>query len=212
MTSTTVPDACTLPTEDQPIRVAEFEALFANEVVSATRHAPTRLALQLRPGCAAAVRDLTERESQCCSFFTFTVRDEPDGVVVAEAFTEAAGHSATLVLLDQHRPTALVASNDLLAIGCYDALEERGLTCPDDLSVVGFNDMPLIGRLKPALTSVHVPQHELGVEAGRLLLDQLSGRISTPRAVLLPVSLVVRASTSPPRRATPRRRPATERR
>ncbi len=82
MTSTTVPDACTLPTEDQPIRVAEFEALFANEVVSATRHAPTRLALQLRPGCAAAVRDLTERESQCCSFFTFTVRDEPDGVVL----------------------------------------------------------------------------------------------------------------------------------
>lgn len=43
---------------------------------------PTRLALQLRPGCAAAVRDLTERESQCCSFFTFTVRDEPDGVVL----------------------------------------------------------------------------------------------------------------------------------
>jgi hypothetical protein len=82
MTSAGVPDACTLPTEERPIRVAEFDELFANQVVSAARHSPTHLALQLRPGCADAVRDLTERESQCCSFFTFTVQDEPDGVVL----------------------------------------------------------------------------------------------------------------------------------
>ena len=82
MTSARVPDACTLPTEEQPIRVAEFDELFASQVVSATRHSPTQLVLQLRPGCAEAVRDLTDRESQCCSFFTFTVRDEPDAVVL----------------------------------------------------------------------------------------------------------------------------------
>jgi hypothetical protein len=82
MTSARVPDACTLPTEEQPVRVAEFDELFATQVVSATRQAPTRLVLQLRPGCAEAVRDLTDRESRCCSFFTFTVLDEPDAVVL----------------------------------------------------------------------------------------------------------------------------------
>lgn len=82
MTSARVPDACTLPTEEQPIRIAEFDELFRNQVVSATRHTATRLVLQMRPGCAEAVRDLTDRESQCCSFFTFIVRDEPDAVVL----------------------------------------------------------------------------------------------------------------------------------
>ena len=66
------------------------------------------------------------------------------------------------------------------------------------MSVVGFNDMPFIARLQPPLTSVRVPQYELGVEAARLLLDQLSGRTVTPRVVLLPVQLVERGSTAPP--------------
>ena len=58
--------------------------------------------------------------------------------------------------------------------------------------------MPFIYRLQPPLTSVRVPQYELGVEAARLLLDRLSGRTVTPRVVLLPVRLVVRGSTAPP--------------
>ncbi len=82
MTSARVPDACTLPTEEQPIRIAEFDELFTSRVVSSARHSATRLELRLRSGCADAVRDLTERETQCCSFFTFTVRDEGDVVVL----------------------------------------------------------------------------------------------------------------------------------
>jgi LacI family transcriptional regulator len=121
-----------------------------------------------------------------------------DRVVVADAYSERAGRKAMLELLEQDRPTAVVAGNDLLAIGCYDAFDETGLACPDDISVTGFNDMPLIGRLTPPLTSVRVPQYELGVEAARLLLDRLSGRTVTPRVVLLPVSLIVRGSTAPP--------------
>jgi LacI family transcriptional regulator len=128
-----------------------------------------------------------------------------DRIVVAGTYSEAAGHEAMLELLEDDPPTAVVAGNDLLAIGCYDALEESGLRCPDDVSVVGFNDMPLISRLQPPLTSVRVPQYELGVEAARLLLDRLSGRTVTPRVVLLPVSLVVRGSTARP--AASRRRP-----
>jgi LacI family transcriptional regulator len=127
-------------------------------------------------------------------------------VVTAEAFTEAAGRTAMLELLEADAPTAVVAGNDLLAIGCYDALDDLGLECPRDVSVVGFNDMPFIGRLRPPLTSVRVPQYELGVEAARLLLDRLSGRSTTPRSVLLPVTLVVRGSTAPPPGARARRR------
>jgi LacI family transcriptional regulator len=121
-----------------------------------------------------------------------------DHVVVTDTYSEPAGRTAMLDLLAGERPTAVVAGNDLLAIGCYDALDEAGLSCPDDVSVVGFNDMPLVSRLQPPLTSVHVPQYELGVEAARLLMDRLSGRTTTPRVVLLPVSLVVRGSTAPP--------------
>jgi LacI family transcriptional regulator len=121
-----------------------------------------------------------------------------DRIVEADAYSEAAGRTALLQLLRDHRPTAISAGNDLLALGCYDGLAEAGLTCPADMSIVGFNDMPFISRLQPPLTSVRVPQYELGVEAARLLLDRLTGRTITPRVVLLPVRLVVRGSTAPP--------------
>jgi len=123
-----------------------------------------------------------------------------DRIVEAEAYSEAAGRTALLQLLGSDRPTAISAGNDLLALGCYDGLAEAGLSCPGDMSVVGFNDMPFISRLQPPLTSVRVPQYELGVEAARLLLDRLTGRTVTPRVVLLPVRLVVRGSTAPPPR------------
>ena len=125
-------------------------------------------------------------------------------IVQSQAYSEAAGRTAMSTLLAGHRPTAVVAGNDLLALGCYDALADSGLRCPDDVSVVGFNDMPFVSRLQPPLTSVHLPQYELGVAAARLLLDQLSGRTLTHQAVLLPVRLVVRGSTAPPPSRTSR--------
>lgn len=66
-----VPDACTLPTVDQPIRVAEFDQFFAGSVRTTHRPAATRLDLHLSPGSETAGRDLASRESSCCSFFTF---------------------------------------------------------------------------------------------------------------------------------------------
>jgi LacI family transcriptional regulator len=94
--------------------------------------------------------------------------------------------------------TAIVAANDLMAIGCYDTLEQRGLTCPDDISVVGFNDMPFVDRLRPPLTSVRIPQREIGKVAADLLLDQLSGGKKTPTEILLQPTLMIRGSTAPP--------------
>ena len=119
----------------------------------------------------------------------------------AGAFTEDDGARACAeVLAHEPRVTAIVAANDRLAIGCYDALEAHRLTCPVDVSVVGFNDMPLVDRLRPPLTTVRVPQREIGTVAADLLLQQLSDGARTAREILLEPSLVVRASTAAPPR------------
>ena len=120
-------------------------------------------------------------------------------IAYGEAFTEAEGARACAELLD-HSPqvTAIVAANDRLAIGCYDALESRGLRCPEDVSITGFNDMPFIDRLRPPLTSVRVPQREIGIVAAELLLEQLRDEAAPSEEILLEPSLVVRGSTAPP--------------
>jgi LacI family transcriptional regulator len=94
--------------------------------------------------------------------------------------------------------TAVVAGNDLLAMGCYDTLAVHGLSCPEDVSILGFNDMPFVNRLRPPLTTVRVPQREIGIVAADLLLQQLSGPSAPIREILLEPSLVIRASTGPP--------------
>lgn len=73
-----IPDACTLPTAEQPLRLAEFDALFASAVRSVEPLGPTHTRMRLTgpAGLATTVRDLTARETACCSFFTFTVTPE----------------------------------------------------------------------------------------------------------------------------------------
>ncbi len=116
----------------------------------------------------------------------------------AAAFSEPEGERACSAVLDGGgRVTAIVAGNDRLAIGCYDALEARGLRCPEDVSIIGFNDMPFIDRLRPPLTSVRIPQREIGAVAADLLLGQLSGEPPDAREILVAPSLIVRSSTAP---------------
>jgi LacI family transcriptional regulator len=120
-------------------------------------------------------------------------------VAACGSWSEARGaHALRGLLARGARFTAVVAGNDMLALGCYDVLAERGIACPDDLSVVGFNDMPFVDKLRPALTTVHIPQYDLGAEAARLLLDQMSNFRREERAVLMPVQLTVRESTGAP--------------
>ena len=125
----------------------------------------------------------------------------PEHVRFAAFFTEEEGAWACAELLDgAPELTAIVAANDLLAIGCYGTLEERELTCPTDVSIVGFNDMPFVDRLRPPLTSVRIPQREIGKVAADLLLERLSGGDETDTEILLEPALIVRGSTAPPRR------------
>jgi LacI family transcriptional regulator len=125
----------------------------------------------------------------------------PDGLTVfAEAFSIAEGHRlGALLLAAEPRLTAIAAANDMLAVGCYEALEEAGLSCPGDVSVVGFNDMPFIDRLRPPLTTVAFPHYQLGTEAAAMLLARMSDRRPGPApAVRLAPELVVRGSVGAP--------------
>lgn len=126
--------------------------------------------------------------------------DDPALIGPCEYWTEADGARALTALLDAGtRFTAVVAGNDLIALGCYDVFAERGINCPQEVSVVGFNDMPFLDKLRPPLTTVSVPNYEIGAEAARMLLEAIDDPDRYSRSVLLPASLLVRHSTAPPR-------------
>jgi LacI family transcriptional regulator len=117
-------------------------------------------------------------------------------IETARAYTREQGRLAALRLLDRSEPpTAIVAANDLLALGIYDALGERGLNCPRDISVVGHNDMPYVDMLSPPLTTVRIAQRDMGNQAARLLLEQITGPTARRERVMLEPRLIVRGST-----------------
>jgi LacI family transcriptional regulator len=97
------------------------------------------------------------------------------------------------------RCTAIAAANDMLAVGCYAALDEAGLGCPEDISVMGFNDMPFIDRLRPPLTTIRFAHYQVGTEAAQLLLEQIAERGGPVKILYLAPELVVRGSTAPPK-------------
>jgi LacI family transcriptional regulator len=125
-------------------------------------------------------------------------------VRICAAYTEAAGAVAARRLLAGGRDfTALLAGNDLIALGALDVFAETGVRCPQEVSLIGFNDLPLVGRLDPPLTTVRLPLHEMGALAARMLLAEMEGAGPDGRVVaqsLLGVELVVRGSTSAPAR------------
>jgi LacI family transcriptional regulator len=120
-------------------------------------------------------------------------------VVTCAAFTEEGGSAGAEQLLAEHpETTAVLAANDLIALGAMRTLQARGLRCPQDISVVGFNDMRFADAFYPPLTTVHVPHQLMGAEAGRMLLELLDHPDPVVKSVLLPLTLTLRASTAPP--------------
>ncbi|MFP5354149.1 MAG: LacI family DNA-binding transcriptional regulator [Gemmatimonadota bacterium] len=117
-------------------------------------------------------------------------------------FSEASGHRAVQELLAlAERPTAIFCANDSMAIGGLCAVMDAGLRVPADITVVGFDDIPLAQYLSPPLTSVHVPIFEMGERAATRLIAALKGEpVSERRHERLPTRLVVRSSCAPPPR------------
>ncbi|MEP7022545.1 MAG: LacI family DNA-binding transcriptional regulator [Actinomycetota bacterium] len=124
---------------------------------------------------------------------------DSDLVVFAKAFSIEEGTRCGQLLLGRAAGcTAVAAGNDMLAVGCYGALEDAGLDCPQDLSVVGFNDMPFIDRLRPPLTTIRFDHYQVGNEAAGALLDLIAGRDSPVKVRYLEPEVIVRGSTSSP--------------
>ncbi len=99
------------------------------------------------------------------------------------------------------RPTAILATADLLAIGILRAARAAKIKTPRELSVIGFDDMLHMDLLDPPLTAIRQSIHELGRRGARVLLDLLAGRAETDIAERVPVELILRGSVSPPRLA-----------
>jgi LacI family transcriptional regulator len=119
-------------------------------------------------------------------------------VVYASAYSLEEGVRCGKELFSVHGDlTAVVAGNDMLAVGCYAALDELDLRCPDDVSVIGFNDMPFIDRLRPPLSSVRFPHYQLGTEAATLLIERIDAKDSPVKMLFLAPELVARGSTVP---------------
>jgi LacI family transcriptional regulator, galactose operon repressor len=122
-----------------------------------------------------------------------------DQIVYAGGYSLEEGLRCGRELLSARRDlTAVVIANDMLAVGCYGALDELDLDCPRDVSIVGFNDMPFIDRLRPPLSSVRFPHYQLGTEAATLLIERIETPDSPLKILFLAPELVVRGSTAPP--------------
>ena len=165
-----------------------------------------------RAGAAAAVRYLIERGHTAIGYLGGTL-DVYSGlerrlgywetmtahglrsVEVSGGWSREDGCLGMMHLLEQHpNLTAVFAAADPMAVGALEAARAAGRHVPDDLAVVGFNDLDLASLVTPALTTVHVPVYELGIRAAELLLDRLSTGHFTDTDIILPTHLVIRRS------------------
>lgn len=120
-----------------------------------------------------------------------------DLVETTEKFTVEEGRRAFRKLLARNnRFTAIVAGNDLLALGCMDAMREMGLLVPENISICGYDDILFLERMSPALTTVLVPKYEMGSQATKTLLDMIRGESNGPVVLRMQPRLVIRNSTS----------------
>ena len=124
---------------------------------------------------------------------------DPALVVVAEPAREDGCAAARTLLALPQRPTAIFTANDLQALGVYQAAREAGLRIPEDLSVVGFDDLPVVSWVDPPLTTVHQPLVEMAVTATELALALGRGEKVPQVGMELATTLTVRASTAPPK-------------
>jgi LacI family transcriptional regulator len=128
------------------------------------------------------------------------------GLVASGDFTAEGGYFAGKSLLahEPDRPTAIFACNDLMAFGAMGAVYEAGLRIPEDISIVGFDDISLSGYVFPPLTTVHQPKYEMGYLGAKILLEQIRAVEPIPsRLHVLPTELIIRKSTQPLKVSSP---------
>ena len=118
-----------------------------------------------------------------------------DAFVIESDFRQAGGYKAMKQLLNLSRqPRAVMVGNNLMTLGALQALHESGVRVPEEVAIVGFDDMPWASSLRPPLTAVAQPVEELGQAAANMLLERLNNPNQLVRQIILPPHLVVRAS------------------
>jgi LacI family transcriptional regulator len=118
-------------------------------------------------------------------------------------FFQPDGYAAASTLLNlPDPPTAIFASNDVMAMGAMDAVRKCGLRVPEDVSILGFDDIPQAALIHPALTTINQPLEKMGRVATQMLLDLLQKHDKVADRIELPTQLVERESCSPPRSAS----------
>jgi DNA-binding LacI/PurR family transcriptional regulator len=95
-----------------------------------------------------------------------------------------------------HHPDAVFAASDAMAVGAMRAIQDAGLSVPEDISVIGFDDVPFAHRTQPPLTTIRQPIHKVGATAAETLIDIIENPDTQPRHVVLATELVVRDSTA----------------
>ncbi|MBS1851083.1 MAG: LacI family DNA-binding transcriptional regulator [Acidobacteria bacterium] len=132
---------------------------------------------------------------------------EPEFVQEAR-FDRRSGYEAAMRLLRMlPRPTAIFACNDLMALGVFLAARELHIRCPEELSIIGFDNLDFAEFTAPALSTVHQPGYQLGATAARLLVERIDGREGAFQKIVLPTELKIRSSVvAPPQGTAPRKR------
>ncbi len=127
----------------------------------------------------------------------------PDRTMVHAGHNDMeSGHFHAMQLLTRgQRPTAIFCTNNMMALGALSAIQEIGLACPEEVSLLGFDDFYWATLLRPRLTVVRQPAREIGMIAARLLIDHIEGRESIQTPAVLKTQLIVRDSCCPPRKS-----------
>lgn len=127
------------------------------------------------------------------------IPDAPE-LIYEGTFFQPDGFTGASILLDlPNPPTAIFASNDVMAMGVMDAIRHRGLRVPDDVSVIGFDDIPQASLIRPALTTVRQPLEKMGRVATQMLLELLNKSQKKIGRIELPTELIIRDSCKVPR-------------
>ncbi|MEM7332997.1 MAG: substrate-binding domain-containing protein, partial [Chloroflexota bacterium] len=115
-------------------------------------------------------------------------------------FTKEKGYEVGELLFTMNDPpTAVFCANDEMALGVMDAALDRELSIPDDISIIGFDDIPQARYVRPQLTTVKQDMHQMGRLAIQLLIDHIENGVDEPKQLKLETQLIMRGSTAPPK-------------
>ena len=144
-------------------------------------------------GPSNMIAGIDRREGFECAFRERGLRPDPSLIVEGD-FTESGGYNSMMRLIS-HNPDAVFVASDAMAMGALRALNESGKRVPEDVAVVGFDDIPSAAHMDPPLTTVRQNIPKLGQLAAETLIQILSEGMTPPHRLVLPTELVIRSSS-----------------